>query len=75
MTLARFINAVLWMVTRLCKALFTLIRIIRFTLFRDLIHPATEGQLNRFWRLARGAADTNYLLASEHSLTQIDIRV
>ncbi|KAG6868232.1 hypothetical protein C0993_005932 [Termitomyces sp. T159_Od127] len=40
----------------------------------ELIHPA-EGQLNLFWRLARGPDDTNCLLASEHSLSQIDIRV
>ncbi|KAG6874225.1 hypothetical protein C0995_003771 [Termitomyces sp. Mi166 len=45
----------------------------------DLVHLAaeTEGgdQRNLFWRLARGAEDTNCLLASEHSLSQIDIRV
>ncbi|KAG6898347.1 hypothetical protein C0992_009022 [Termitomyces sp. T32_za158] len=41
----------------------------------DLIHPGpTEGRRTPFWRLARGTADTNYLLASEHSLSQIDIR-
>ena len=44
---------------------------------RDLIHPAAdaEGQDNFFWRLARGTEETNYLLASERSLSQIDVRV
>ncbi|KAH0583776.1 hypothetical protein H2248_009379 [Termitomyces sp. 'cryptogamus'] len=44
----------------------------------DLIHPAAEakGEVQQisFWRLARGTEGTNYLLASEHSLSQIDTR-
>ncbi|KAG6876266.1 hypothetical protein C0992_000259 [Termitomyces sp. T32_za158] len=43
---------------------------------QDLIGAGpTEDQRTPFWRLARGSADTSYLLAAEYSLPQNDIRV